>query len=51
MAKKIPKATIKKAHKIAKAIKQGGGKVKNPYAVGMAVATGKAKKRKKRKKR
>lgn len=47
MAKKTPKATIKKAHKIAKAIKKAGSKVKNPYAVGMAAAK-RSKKRKKR---
>jgi hypothetical protein len=33
--KKMAKAAIKKAHKIARAIGRSGG-VKNPYAVGMA---------------
>ena len=45
MAKKTPKPTIKKAHRIADAIKRRGG-VKNPYAVGMAQAKRSARKRK-----
>lgn len=32
--KKMPKAAVKKAHRIARAIPRG--KVDNPYAVGMA---------------
>jgi hypothetical protein len=47
--RKCPKATIKKAHRIAEAIKRGGGKQpRSPYAVGMAVATGKVKRRRKK---
>lgn len=35
---KVKKKVVKKGHEIAKAIKRGGGKVRNPYAVGMAAA-------------
>jgi len=45
--RKTPKATIKKAHKIARKIARSGG-ARNPYAVGMAVAKRKAAKRKRR---
>jgi hypothetical protein len=34
--KKMPKAAVKKAHKIADAVKKSGSGVRNPYAVGMA---------------
>jgi hypothetical protein len=50
--RKVSKPTIKKAHKIADAIKRSRrkGKSGNPYAIGMAVATGTAKRRKSRRK-
>jgi hypothetical protein len=47
MAKKTPKATIKKGHKIARKIARRGG-VRNPFAVGMAQAKRSAAKRKRR---
>jgi hypothetical protein len=50
VARKVPKAKIKKAHHIAEAIGKGG-KVRSPYAVGMAVATGRAKRKKKKRKK
>jgi hypothetical protein len=48
MAKhRTAKATVKKAHKIADAIKRSkGGSAVNPYAVGMATAKKAAAKRK-----
>jgi hypothetical protein len=47
MPRKMHKATVKKAHKIARAIGRAG-KVKNPYAVGMATAKKAAAKRRRR---
>ena len=44
MAKKTPKPTIKKAHRIADAIPSG--RVRNRFAVGMAAAKKSARKRK-----
>jgi hypothetical protein len=35
VAKKMPKAAVKKAHRIARAVGRSSA-VKNPYAVGMA---------------
>ena len=46
--RKTSKKTIKKAHRIARGIMRGGGKVRNPWAVGMAQAKGTAKRRKRR---
>ena len=46
--KKTPKRTIKKAHRIARGIMRAGGKVRNPWAVGMAQAKGTAKRKKRR---
>ena len=34
------KAQIRLAHRIARAIKREGRRVKNPWAIGMSVATG-----------
>jgi hypothetical protein len=48
MPKKMAKATIKKAHRIAKKIPKG--KVRSPYAVGMAVAKKAAAKRRRKRK-
>jgi hypothetical protein len=45
MSKKLAKATIVKAHKIARAVR---GEVRNPYAVGMAQAKRSAAKRRTR---
>ena len=52
--RKTPKATILKAHRIARKIKRSkrAGRVRNVWAVGMAVAKGTARRRKsKRRKR
>jgi hypothetical protein len=45
--KKTPKATVKKAHRIARKIARSGG-ARNAYAVGMAVAKRSAAKRKRK---
>jgi hypothetical protein len=48
MAKKLHKATVKKGHRIAKAILRKTGRSKNSaYAIGMAAAKKAARKRKK----
>lgn len=52
MAKKTPKATIKKAHRIARSImRSGSARGMNPWAVGMATAKRAAAKRRRRRKR
>jgi hypothetical protein len=43
--KKLPKATIEKAHRIARGLKRSGARVRNPWAVGMAQAKRGARKR------
>lgn len=47
--KKTPKSTIKKAHRIARAIKRKGKARGNPWAIGMAQAKRSAAKRKRKK--
>lgn len=50
VAKKLSKQTVKKGHKVAKAIiREGRDDAVNPYAVGTAVAKKAAKKRKAKK--
>jgi hypothetical protein len=49
--RKLTKAKMRKAHRIARAIIREGGKAREPYAVGTAVALGTAKRRKKRKRK
>ena len=46
--RKTAKATIMKAHRIARRIAASGRRVRNPWAVGMAVAKRSARKRKRR---
>jgi hypothetical protein len=49
MAKKrMAKATVKKGHKIAAAVRKKGSAVRDPYAVGMAAAKKAAAKRKRK---
>jgi len=48
---KMRKATIKKAHRIARAIMRKGGGARNPWAVGSARAQKSAAKRRRRRRR
>lgn len=51
MARKLSKATIKKGHRIAKAIMRGHSKVRSAYAVGMAAAMKSSRKRSRKRRR